>query len=133
MQRPADAVEAQTTETNKSGRDLRTQDFATPDAKPVTVSSGTDNETNPLPNQRYTSILFWKMVKALDPNEPPARILDLGPTSHANMHFWAERGFQVNCYDLEKHEMKELERQPITGLGLKLEPVGVVRRVDRTL
>ena len=83
MQLPEDAIGTQTSEANKSGRDLRTQDFATPDTKPVTVSSGTDDETNPLPNQRYTSILFWKMVKALDPNEAPARILDLGPTSHA--------------------------------------------------
>ena len=123
MQLPEDAVGAPTVEANKTGRDLRTQDFATPDAKPVTISSGTDDETNPLPNQRYTSILFWKMVKALDPNEPPARILDLGPTSHANMHFWAERGFQVSCYDLEKHEMEELEHQPITNLSLAADRV----------
>ncbi|MCH7824227.1 MAG: class I SAM-dependent methyltransferase, partial [Acidobacteria bacterium] len=117
MQRPADAVEPRTA-TIESGRDLRTQDFATPDAEPVTVSSGTDDETDPLPNRRYTSILFWKMVNALDASEPPARILDLGPTSHANMHFWAERGFRVSCYDLEKHEMEELERAPITNLSL---------------
>ena len=118
MQRPADAVDPRTSATIESGRDLRTQDFATPDAEPATVSSGTDDETDPLPNRRYTSILFWKMVNALDPSEPPARILDLGPTSHANIHFWAERGFRVTCYDLEKHEMEELERQPITNLSL---------------
>ena len=47
MQLPEDAVETQTSEANKPGRDLRTQDFATPDTKPVTVSSGTDDETTP--------------------------------------------------------------------------------------
>ncbi len=101
-----------------SPRDLRTQDFATPDAKPATVSSGTDDETDPLPNRRFTSILFWKMVNAVDADTPPARVLDLGPTNHQNMHFWAERGFRVSCYDLEKHEMEELDKQPITNLTL---------------
>jgi SAM-dependent methyltransferase len=101
-----------------SKRDLRTQDFATPDTKPATVSSGTDDDTDPLPNRRFTSILFWRMVKALDPEVAPARVLDLGPTNHQNMHFWAERGFTVSCYDLERHEMEELEREPITNLSL---------------
>lgn len=118
MGRPVDAVEPRIAAAMESGRDLRTQDFATPDADPVTVSARTDDETDPLPNRRYTSILFWKMVNALDSVNPPARILDLGPTSHANMHFWAERGFRVSCYDLERHEMEELERQPITNLSL---------------
>ena len=99
-------------------RDLRTRDFATPDAKPAKVSSGGDDETDPLPNRRFTSILFWRMVKALEPGEHSGRILDLGPTSNANVTFWGERGFQVTCYDLERHEMEELERQPITNLSL---------------
>ncbi len=99
-------------------RDLRTQDFATPDARPFKVSSGGDDETDPLPNRRFTSILFWRMVKALDADEHPARILDLGPTSSANVTFWGERGFTVSCYDLERHEMEELEKQPITNLSL---------------
>jgi len=102
----------------ENSRDLRTQDFATPHAKPATVSSGSDDETDPLPNRRFTSILFWRMVKGLDPDQEPARVLDLGPTNHANMHFWAERGFQVSCYDLEKHELEELDKQPITNLTL---------------
>ena len=99
-------------------RDLRTRDFATPDARPVKVSSGGDDETDPLPNRRFTSILFWRMVKALDPEKHPARILDLGPTSSANVNFWGQRGFSVTCYDLEMHEMEALERQPITNLSL---------------
>ena len=118
MQRPVDSVEPLPAAKNESGRDLRTRDFATADAKPATVSTGIDDEADPLPNRRYTSILFWKMVKALDPDGASARILDLGPTSHANMHFWADRGFQVSCYDLEKHEMEELERQPVSNLSL---------------
>jgi SAM-dependent methyltransferase len=99
-------------------RDLRTQDFATPNTRPATVSAGAYDETDPLPNRRFTSILFWSMVKALDPGEHPAKILDLGPTNHQNMHFWAERGFGVSCYDLEKHELEELEKEPITNLTL---------------
>ena len=117
MQYPADPDDLSAAPPRPT-RDLRTQDFATPDAKPVTVISAADDETDPLPNRRFTSILFWRMVNALDPDESPARVLDLGPTNHQNMHFWAERGFQITCYDLEKHEMEELERQPITNLTL---------------
>ena len=62
---PADSPVA----TRDSRRDLRTQDYATPDTKPATVSSGTDDDTDPLPNRRFTSILFWRMVKALDPDK----------------------------------------------------------------
>ena len=103
--------------TSAPSRDLRTRDFATPDAEPATVLAGNE-ETDPLPNRRYTSIMFWRMVKALDANEPPARILDLGPTAHANVNFWVHRGFQVTCYDVERHELEELEREPITNLTL---------------
>lgn len=117
MQHPADPDDLSATPHGPT-RDLRTQDFATPDAEPATVISGAPNDTDPLPNRRFTSILFWRMVKALDADEPPARILDLGPTNHQNMHFWVERGFQVACYDLERHEMEELDRQPITNLTL---------------
>ena len=74
-----------------------------------------------------------RMVKALDPKDHPARILDLGPTSGANITFWGERGFKVSCYDLERHEMEELEKQPITNLSLAADRltqrrVGVVQR-----
>lgn len=99
-------------------RDLRTQDFATPNAKPATVTSGTDDDAEPLPNRRFTSILFWRMVKALEATKAPGRILDLGPTNHQNINFWAERGFSISCYDLEKHELEELGREPITNLTL---------------
>jgi len=123
MQEEVDPAKRPSPTPNGPSRDLRTQDFATPDAEPATVRAGSDDETDPLPNRRYTSILFWRMVRALDPDEHPARILDLGPTSHANMHFWAERGFQVTCYDLEKHEMEELDREPISNLTLAADRV----------
>ena len=118
MQQETDPAEAEAQQITGPTRDLRTQDFATPNAEPATVHGGVDDETDPLPNRRYTSILFWRMVKAVDPDEAPARVLDLGPTAHANIHFWAARGFQVTCYDLEKHELQELEREPVTNLSL---------------
>lgn len=83
----------------KGKRDLRTQDFATADARPATLAAGTE-EFDPLPNRRYTSILFWRLARALDPQAPPRRILDLGPTADSNIRFWAELGFTVTCYDL---------------------------------
>lgn len=117
MQHPADPDDRPPVP-RAAPRDLRTQDFATPDAEPFKVSSGSDDDADPLPNRRFTSILFWRMVKALDADVPPARILDLGPTNHHNVNFWGERGFQVTCYDLERHEMREVERQPINNLTL---------------
>jgi SAM-dependent methyltransferase len=116
MQHPADPDD-RTTASRGARRDLRRQDFATPDAKPATVSTASEDDTDPLPNRRFTSILFWRMVKALDAS-PPGRILDLGPTNHQNISFWAERGFRVSCYDLEKHEMEVLEQEPITNFTL---------------
>jgi SAM-dependent methyltransferase len=118
MQREVDTDEVAAPTPSGPSRDLRTRDFATPDVEPATVFGGSEDETDPLPNRRYTSILFWRMVRGLDPQRPPARILDLGPTSHANMSFWAERGFKITCYDLEKHELEELEREPISNLTL---------------
>ena len=123
MQRDPDPAESSIPAPAGPSRDLRTQDFATPDAEPVTVITGSDDDAEPLPNRRYTSILFWRLVRALDPIAEPARILDLGPTSHANMHFWAERGFTVTCYDLERHEVEELEREPITNVTLAAERI----------
>lgn len=117
MQHPADSDDTPTAP-REAPRDLRTKDFATPDADPFTVSAGAEDDADPLPNRRFTSILFWRMVKALDPEAAPARVLDLGPTNHQNMHFWAERGFRVSCYDLERHELEELEREPITNFSL---------------
>ena len=121
MQRDPEPVPTERPAPTGPTRDLRTQDFATPDAEPVTVITGSDDDADPLPNRRYTSILFWRLVRALDPDEAPARVLDLGPTTHANMHFWAKRGFKVTCYDLERHEVKELEREPISNLTLSAE------------
>jgi len=103
-------------------RDLRTRDYATPDSEPATLRAGAD-DVDPLPNRRYTSILFWRLVKALDPARAPARILDLGPTSQANIRFWGERGFRVTCYDLVRPEGGQLEGESITNLTLAPEKV----------
>ena len=104
-------------ETGLRSRDLRTQDFATPDAEPVILLAGSD-DLDPLPNRRYTSILFWRLVRAIDPHESPARILDLGTATQPNIQFWGERGFRVTCYDLARHEMERLDKEPITNLTL---------------
>jgi SAM-dependent methyltransferase len=103
-------------------RDLRTQDFATPDAEPVTLLAGGD-DSEPLPDRRYTSILFWRLVRALDPDRGPARILDLGSATQSNIQFWGERGFKVTCYELLRHETEHLSNQPITNLTLTAERV----------
>lgn len=103
-------------------RDLRTRDYATPDSEPATLRATTD-DVEPLPNRRYTSILFWRLVKALDSRREPARILDLGPTSQANIEFWGRRGFKVTCYDLARHEVERLQDEPITNLTLSPEKV----------
>lgn len=110
-----------------AGRDLRTQDFATPGGEPATLLAGSD-DAEPLPNRRYTSILFWRLVRALDPEVAPARILDLGVASHANISFWAERGFKVTCYDLARHEAERLKEEAITNVTLAPDRIR-----DRTL
>lgn len=104
------------------GRDLRTRDYATPDAEPATFRASTD-DIEPLPNRRYTSILFWRLVKAMEPQREPARILDLGPTNQANVRFWGERGFRVTCHDLARHELEQLQGERITNLTLSPEKV----------
>lgn len=67
---------------------------------------------DPFPNQRYTSILFWRLARALDPEAPPSRILDLGPTAHANIRFWAELGYTVTCHDVVRREAARLGDAP---------------------
>ncbi|MFQ5743476.1 MAG: methyltransferase domain-containing protein [Acidobacteriota bacterium] len=127
MQGHGDPVESSSAAPSRAAvdspsRDLRTKDFATPDARPMTLLAASE-DAEPLPNRRYTSILFWRLVKALDPEAEPARILDLGNTTQANIRFWAERGFLVTCYDLAYHEHKLLEQQPITNLTLAPEKI----------
>lgn len=85
-------------------RDLRLHDFAgsnagDPDAR---------LEEDLLPNRPFPSNLFWRMTKWMDPGLPPGRILDLGPTSNANIQFWGERGFDVTCFDLFAREARWL-------------------------
>ena len=117
MQRLPDPEDKTEAGLPSASRDLRTQDFATPDAEPAMLLAGRD-DADPLPNRRYTSILFWRLVRALDPSDAPARILDLVSTSQANIHFWAERGFRVTCYNLAHHELRRLGDEPISNLTL---------------
>lgn len=82
------------------------------------AQAGTPPDEDLLPNRDYPSNLFWRMTKALDPDVPPGRILELGATNNANIQFWAERGFDVTCYDLFAHEARRLGDEEITPLTL---------------
>lgn len=100
-------------------RDLRLHDFAGSE----TTAPSTRLEEDLLPNRQFPSNLFWRMTKWLDPDQPPGRILDLGPTSNANIQFWGERGFDVTCFDLFAHEARWLageDPSPLTLTGNSL-------------
>lgn len=98
---------------NRRPRDLRLHDFAGDEAAPPGRL-----EEDLLPNRSYPSRLFWRLARGLDPERPPARILDLGPTSNANIQFWGERGFDVTCFDLYAREARHLAEQEPTPLTL---------------
>lgn len=91
----------------RSPRDFRTRDFATADAEPATLGASPE-DYDPLPNRDYTSVLFWRFARALDPQAPPRRILDLGPTVDENIRFWADRGFRVTCLPILEREARAL-------------------------
>lgn len=78
-------------------------------------------EQDLLPNRAYPSNLFWRMSKALDPAAGPGRILDLGPTSNANIQFWVDRGFDVTCFDLFAKEATRIGSDTVTPLTLSNE------------
>ena len=80
-----------------------------------------DLEADLLPNRSYPSQALWRMTRALRPDAPPARVLDLGPTRNANIRFWTDRGFSVSCYDLLAHELEVLGDAEITPLTLARE------------
>lgn len=94
-------------------RDFRLQDFAGGEL-PRTGSV----EDDLLPSRTYPSSLFWRMAKALDPQAGATRILDLGPTSNANIQFWAERGFDVSCCDVFTREARRIAAGDVTALTL---------------
>ena len=102
---------------NASGRDLRGHDFASGEARPHRLPP-TRAGPDLLPDRTYTSELFWRFAGALDPSAPPRRILDLGPTSNANIQFWTQRGFDVSCYDLFARESLRLDDGPVTPMTL---------------
>jgi len=58
------------------------------------------------------------MGTALDPSRPPGRILDLGPTSNANIQFWVDSGFDVTCFDLFARESTRIGQETATPLTL---------------
>lgn len=98
----------------RTPRDLRRKDFA---ADPDSAAS-TRVEEDLLPNRPYPSKLFWHMARGLDPERAPARILDLGPASNANIQFWGERGFDITCFDLYAREVRHVASQKATPLTL---------------
>ena len=84
---------------------------------------GRSRKLDLLPNRTYTSTLFWKLARCLDPQAPPSRILDLGSTSNANIAFWGDRGFRVTCFDLCAHEAQRITGQEISPLTLAADNV----------
>lgn len=101
-------------EDSRRPRDLRLRDFAS-------GAEGTGSarfEEDLLPNRPYPSKLFWHMARGLDAERPPARILDLGPASNANIQFWGERGFDITCFDLYAREVRYLAEQDPSPLTL---------------
>lgn len=62
-------------------------------------SSRTVESSEPADSE-YRSALFERFVGALTRIGPAARVLDLGPTTPANITFWAERGHRVSAIDL---------------------------------
>lgn len=106
-------------EDRRRPRDLRRHDFA----DSAGAASASRLEEDLLPNREFPSNLFWRMTKWLDPDVPPARVLDLGPTSNANIQFWGERGFDVTCFDLFAREARWLGSEkpsPLTLTGNSL-------------
>lgn len=75
-------------------------------------------EEDLLPNRAYPSNLLWRMSRALDPNVGPSRVLDLGPTSNANIGFWANAGFDVTCCDLYARESRRIGERAVSPLTL---------------
>ena len=74
-------------------------------------------EESLLPNRSYPSNLMWRMSRALDPANPPGRVLLLGSTSNASIRFWGQNGFDVTCFDLfarEARRIGEVEVSPLT-------------------
>lgn len=97
--------------------DFRLHDFAAELPRAGSV------EDDLLPSRTYPSSLFWRMAKVLDPRDGSSRILDLGPTSNANIQFWAERGFDVSCCDVFTREARRIASQEVTPLTLSGENI----------
>lgn len=106
-------------------RDLRGRDYANSlDGLP---SGGDHPGDDLLPNRSYPSNLLWRMTKALDPERPPGRVLDLGPTNNANIQFWAESGFDITCHDLFARESRRIADNEISPLTLASDSVRKLR------
>lgn len=106
-------------------RDLRRRDYATTHENVAITGSHPGDDL--LPNRAYPSNLIWRMTKALDPEQAPGRILDIGPTNNANIQFWAENGFDVTCHDLFAHESRRVADGEISPLTLASDTVRKLR------
>jgi SAM-dependent methyltransferase len=105
-------------------RDLRRRDYA---SRLESSTAGTAPGEDLLPNRAYPSNLIWRMTKALNPERPPGRILDLGPTNNDNIQFWAEQGFDIACHDLFTHESRRVDGGDISPLTLANDTVRKLR------